>query len=103
MTTATARILAVHAEQGEPIESFLDSRPADLSDLCADLGITLEQALIAQSAIRTPCPRCKGDGATHGGWDANSRPMQRDCAVCYGTGVEGMSMTRLEAIGKSAR
>jgi hypothetical protein len=46
-----ARIRAVHASQNTPIESFTDSRPDDLTDLCADLHITLEEAIAAQQWI----------------------------------------------------
>lgn len=51
-SSVAALIVAVHLDQHTPIESFIDSRPDDLTDLCADLGITLAQAIAAQDELR---------------------------------------------------
>ena len=63
MTDTAARILALLAEQGTPLESFTDSRkPGDLDDMCADLGITLAEAQAAQvelaGAVVAACVEC---------------------------------------------
>lgn len=48
---AVTRILALHAQQETPIASFLDSRPADLSDLASVMGVPLDVVLEARRLI----------------------------------------------------
>lgn len=45
------RIQAMHTESGVPLSSFLDSRPADLDDLAAELGASISEVLAAQRAL----------------------------------------------------
>jgi len=50
-----ARILAIHAENGAPIEDFLDSRkPGDLDDLARELDATPAEV----EAARVELSRC---------------------------------------------
>ena len=47
-----SRIMAAHAETGEPVESFTDlHKRADLQDVAIDYGVTFEQVLYARELV----------------------------------------------------
>ena len=48
-----ARIVAIHAEQGAPLDSFLDTfKASDLGDLALDLGVSIPEVQEAQEHLR---------------------------------------------------
>ena len=63
----------------------------------------MTNALKLKTPLDQNCPRCKGDGELHGGWDGNSQPMVVSCSRCYGTGVAGMNFVELELRAKACR
>jgi len=47
-----ARIVAIHTEQGTPLDSFLDTfKASDLSDLALDLGVSIADVQAAQAHL----------------------------------------------------
>jgi len=47
-----ARIVAIHAEQSTPLDSFLDTfKASDLSDLALDLGVSIADVQAAQAYL----------------------------------------------------
>ena len=47
-----ARIVAIHAEQGAPLDCFLDTyKASDLSDLALDLGVSIADVQAAQAYL----------------------------------------------------
>ena len=47
-----SRIMAAHAETGEPIESFTDlHKRADLQDVATEYGVTLGQVVYARELV----------------------------------------------------
>ena len=53
MLANCARIVAIHAEQGAPLDSFLDTyKASDLSDLALDLGVSIADVQEAQNYLR---------------------------------------------------